>query len=139
MSVKSFIGIQSLLIFALLMLSCKTRKASQHTLERAVKWMWAQQSEDGGWHSETHTVLRDGKVLTPYILYYLLHVPEEVYQLNNARLEKGLHFLTAQLDSVFNQDSTALIDYPNYSAAYALRTLHCMDTDTALQRKIATY
>src|SRR5687767_13384659 len=90
---------RSHILLFLLLVSC-TRSVSvvDEPLSKSVKWMWEQQSEDGGWHSNTHAVLRDGKVLTPYILYYLLHVPDEVYPVDNTQLEKGLNFISTQLD-----------------------------------------
>jgi hypothetical protein len=38
-----------------------------------------------------------------------------------------------------SEDSTTLKDYPNYSAAYALRVLHFLNRDTSLQHIIANY
>ena len=44
-------------------------------LGRAVRWLWSQQSEDGGWHSQTYGLLRSGQSLTPFVLDALLAVP----------------------------------------------------------------
>ena len=101
--------------------------------------MWEQQSADGGWHSQTHAVLRDGKVLTPYILFYLLQLPKEEFNSQQESIDKAVEFIVSNMSAAINEDSTTLIDYPNYSAAYALRVLHKLDRDTALQHIIANY
>lgn len=98
-----------------------------------------QQSADGGWHSMTHKVLEDGKVLTPYILFQLMQLPAQTVSKYNAQTEKAINFIINSMKSSLNADSTALIEYPNYSAAYALRVLHKLNRDTSLQHMIAKY
>src|SRR5688572_8476318 len=55
-----------------------TTADEQRTLARAAGWLWAQQSEDGGWHSQTYGLLKSGQALTPFVLHALLDVPEDV-------------------------------------------------------------
>lgn len=124
----------------LLMISCSCMvNVSDDTLSKSVEWMWQQQSEDGGWHSKTHAVLRDGRVLTPYILFHLMQLPEEYLQGKNQVIEKGIDFIIKEMRNSIDESKSALSDYPNYSAAYALRVLHKTNRDTALQRIIAEY
>jgi hypothetical protein len=78
-------------------------------LARAVRWLWSQQSGDGGWHSQTYGLLRSGQSLTPFVLDALLNVPYE-----QPRVEKAFAFL----ERTINTDA---LDYPNYAAGLALR------------------
>ena len=127
-------------LLLLLLISCSSRvKVSDDTLSKSVEWMWVQQSDDGGWHSQTHAVLRDGRVLTPYILFHLLQLPEENLQGKNQAIEKGIDFIVNEMRSSIDKNKSTLSDYPNYSAAYALRVLHKTNRDTVLQRIIAEY
>ncbi len=120
--------------------SCqKKEKTLDDALQKSVKWMWQQQSADGGWHSQTHAVLRDGVVLTPYILFYLLQLPEEKFPIEKEFVNKAVDFINASMRSSMDKDSVRLVDYPNYSASYALRVLHRLDRDTSLQLIIANY
>jgi len=113
----------------------------EETMHKSVSWLWQQQSPDGGWHSQTHTILKDGKALTPYILFYLLQVPEDVYARPDSSVEKGLAFIRHNIRSsmTMSKDSLPQLNYPNYSAAYALRVLCLTHQDTALQRIIADH
>ena len=113
----------------------------KETMHKSVTWLWHQQGEDGGWHSQTHTILKDGKALTPYILFYLLQVPEDFYARPDSAVEKGLAFIRRNIRSsmTMGKDSLPEINYPNYSAAYALRVLCLTHRDTALQRIIADH
>src|SRR5687768_6681552 len=113
--------------YALLFLVCIscTRKDNDNanTYRNSIEWMWKQQSEDGGWHSRTHHVLKDGSVLTPYILFYL--TSDSVN--NNRRaaaINKALEFIRRELSAAISDSTLTRSDYPNYSAAYALRVLH---------------
>ncbi len=127
-------------LFIISAISCqKKNKTLEATLHNSVVWMWRQQSPDGGWHSETHAVLRDGRVLTPYILFHLLLVPKEIFEVDQKAVDKAIEFIIREMRSSFNIDSSTLKDYPNYSAAYALRVLYKLERDTALQQSIAAY
>jgi hypothetical protein len=135
MKIKLFLLLSSIF----LMLSCRTEEDPFiGAYKRSVAWLWSQQSEDGAWHSKTHNVLEDGKVLTPYILYYLLQVPDSIYTKDDDAVERGIRFVTNSIDSA-RVDSTGNLNYPNYSAAYALRLLIKMQRDTARQRLLASY
>src|SRR6266436_4625501 len=59
-------------------------------LGRAVRWLWRQQADDGGWHSKTYGLLRSGQSLTPFVLDALLEIPESVYPLPRTKVERAL-------------------------------------------------
>ena len=71
----------------------------EETIHKSVLWLWHQQSPDGGWHSQTHTILKDGKALTPYILFYLLQVPDDIYARPDSAVEKGIAFIRREIRS----------------------------------------
>ncbi|MEO5907206.1 MAG: prenyltransferase/squalene oxidase repeat-containing protein, partial [Saprospiraceae bacterium] len=127
-----------LLVYMLVLTACqKKEKTLEDTFKKSVEWMWAQQSEDGGWHSKTHAVLRDGKVLTPYILFYLLKTPD--FNTKKEQIEKATAFIERSMHESIGHDSSSLEDYPNYSAAYALRVLHQLHRDSSIRKMIAHY
>ncbi len=120
-------------------LSCKEKEATINAaLAHSEQWLWSQQSADGGWHSGTHAVLRDGRVLTPYILYHLVEGKESLYH-ETSSIKKAIAFISKEMRLALSADSSTLTDYPNYSAAYALKILQYFDADTSLQKIIAKY
>src|SRR5215470_3712136 len=52
------------------------RRESGSALRKAADYLWAQQAEDGGWHSRTYGLLRSGQSLTPFILDALLDLKD---------------------------------------------------------------
>ena len=130
------------LFVILLTIGCQSNEERlELTMQKSIAWMWAQQSEDGGWHSETHAVLKDGKALTPYILYHLLLIPEDKFIRPASAVDRGVEFIRSEIRAsmTMSEDSLPLLNYPNYSAAYALRVLCLMKKDTTLQRIIADH
>lgn len=123
-----------------LSIGCQKKQLTlDEAMQKSITWIWAQQAEDGGWHSKTHKVLEDGKVLTPYILFQLAQIKDGSFEAHNDQAEKAIRFIVASVKSSMNADSTSLIEYPNYSAAYDLRVMHKLNRDTTLQRMIADY
>jgi squalene-hopene/tetraprenyl-beta-curcumene cyclase len=98
--------------------ACGRRDSS--ALGRAVRWLWSQQSDDGGWHSQTYGMLRPGQSLTPFVLDALLPVTHEP-----AGIERAFEFLKRTIN-------TDAIDYPNYSAGLAVRVAGRMKRDASL-------
>lgn len=126
------------LSFVLFSVSCqKKERTLKDTFKKSVEWMWAQQSEDGGWHSQTHAVLRDGRVLTPYILFHLLQTPGEKSTTEKKAIQKGVDFIKVKYS--LSDENKRLDDYPNYSAAFALKVFHKLQIDATLQESIAQY
>lgn len=131
-----------LLFFSFLVsfFSCQKKETNPETaFHKSVAWMWEQQSADGGWHSQTHAVLRDGLVLTPYILFHLLQITGEKSAREKERINKAFDFIVNSMQASISKDSNKLEDYPNYSAAYALRVLQKLDQNEPLQKIIADY
>lgn len=131
---------RNVVLLILFVVSCSIEQSNSYTtLRKSVTWMWQQQSPDGGWHSKTHAVLRDGKVLTPYIIYFLLQVPEQIYQRENDAVARAAEFIINGMRNAIDSSGQIQSDYPNYSAAYALRVLHLLDREKELQDIIAEY
>jgi hypothetical protein len=116
-------------------------KRLNEAMQKSISWLWDQQGEDGGWHSQTHAVLKDGRALTPYILYHLLVIPDDPFEKSGDAVEKGVEFIRREIKSsmTMSKDSLPLLNYPNYSAAYALRVLCFLKKDTALQQMISDH
>ena len=97
----------------------------QPPLARAAEYLWAQQAEDGGWHSHTYGLLRSGQALTPFVLEALLQVPEAVYPLPQAKCNRGLEFIRSHTrpDGALGMADPGIPDYPNYATALAVSTL----------------
>jgi len=55
--------------------SC-SRSDSREGVRKAAQYLWAQQAEDGGWHSRAYGLLRSGQSLTPFVLDALLDQPD---------------------------------------------------------------
>ncbi len=93
-----------------------------HPIQRAAAYLWSKQSPDGGWHSETYGLLRSGQALTPFVLYALLQVPEEVVARPAGGVQRGLEFLRRHLrdDGALGYADPDVLEYPNYATAYAL-------------------
>ena len=120
----------------LLITGCKSNDVSlQETMQKSIAWLWKQQSPDGAWHSQTHAVLKDGKALTPYILYHLLQIPEDKFTRPKGGVQRGVEFIQREIRAsmTMSEDSLPMLNYPNYSAAYALKVLCFLQQDTALQ------
>ncbi|PWU08727.1 MAG: hypothetical protein C5B51_07390 [Terriglobia bacterium] len=103
---------------------CAPRSAPA-PLARAARYLWGQQAKDGGWHSHTYGLLRSGQSLTPFVLLALLEIPEEVYPLPKADVDRAITFVRSQTrpDGALGMADPAIPDYPNYSTALAVSAL----------------
>src|SRR5262245_40216782 len=68
-------------------------RSHEPPLARAAAYLWRQQAPDGGWHSRTYGLLRSGQSLTPFVLDALLQVPQDVYPVPAAKVERALAFI----------------------------------------------
>lgn len=112
------------------------------SLKKACAYLWSKQGDDGGWHSETHGILKSGESLTPFILVALLKVPASMYQPAQESVEKAIDFIRRNITAKLSVDSIPqILDYPNYTAAYALKVLVSHDDirDTALIHYLKMY
>lgn len=91
---------------------------------RASAYLWAQQSVDGGWHSQTHGLLKGGQALTPFILHALLQSSSDNLQVGE-KVSLGLDFIRSNTSSegVLGVANAQILEYPNYATSYGLRVL----------------
>ncbi|NNF58631.1 MAG: hypothetical protein HKN04_10350 [Rhodothermaceae bacterium] len=112
-------------------------------LADAAAYLWSQQAEDGGWHSTTHGLLRGGQAWTPFVLHSLLQVPDSIVAQPQGGVDRALTFLRAHInaDGVLGLADSAVLEYPNYATAYALRIFaeHGAPEDSALVRRMVAY
>jgi hypothetical protein len=99
--------------------------AARNALDRAVKYLWSQQADDGGWHSPQYGVLRSGQALTPFVLHTLLRTIDLMSSDDYGRVLRAGRFILERLD---DQGAVGLFDtdvaeYPVYSTSYAIRAL----------------
>lgn len=108
----------------------------------AAEYLWSQQAEDGGWHSETHGLLRGGQAWTPFVLHALLQVPDDVYAASDDGVERGLQFIRDHVneDGVLGLSDPVVLEYPNYATAYALMLFAPNGPeDSSLVRRMSDY
>jgi len=112
-------------------------------LRNACTYLWNKQSADGGWHSETHGILRGGQAWTPFVLSALLEVPDDVYTKPELKIERALDFIRTSVNAegVLGVSDPDVLEYPNYTTAYALRVLvkHGAARDKLLIEKMKKY
>ena len=89
------------------------------------QYLWSQQADDGGWHSHTYGLLRSGQSLTPFVLEALLEVPERVYPLPRAKVDRAIAFIrkNTRPDGALGMADPGIPDYPNYATALAVSAL----------------
>jgi prenyltransferase beta subunit len=94
-------------------------------LQMAARYLWAQQSEDGGFHSTTYGLLRSGQSLTPFVLDALLDVPEAAYRAKPEAIDRAFAFMkkNTNADGALGQMDETAADYPNYATALAVTTM----------------
>ncbi|MDX2285773.1 MAG: prenyltransferase/squalene oxidase repeat-containing protein [Bacteroidia bacterium] len=131
------------LLLGTLLAGCMPRQEDPQTLLReACAWLWAQQAEDGGWHSQTHGILRGGQALTPFVLYALMQA-DDLHAPPPGRPEAGLAFLRSRIspEGVLGTAQPRVLEYPNYATSYALRVLLLAGDpqDSARIRQMAAY
>lgn len=115
----------SFLLILLLIFSCRNSTSSESIiLKKACKYLWSQQHTDGAWHSQTHGILKGGESITPFILWSLLEVPETIYKADPADVNSAIDFIRSHIkDGRLGTTDPMILDYPNYSTAYALKIL----------------
>ena len=117
-----------LLFFLTVHVRCTLPAPSQMDLARnlatrATTYLWAQQSADGGWHSQTHGLLKSGQALTPFILHTLLQASDNTSV--EQKIRKGLQFIRSNTSrgGVLGAANPQILEYPNYATSYGLRVL----------------
>src|SRR5262245_2345921 len=102
-----------------------SRRGGNGPLRKAAQFLWAQQSEDGGFHSTTYGLLRSGQSLTPFVLDALLDVPETAFRAKPAAIDRAFEFIkkNTNADGALGQMDETAADYPNYATALAVTTM----------------
>ncbi len=99
-------------------------------LKKVTEYLWAQQSEDGGFHSKTYGLLRSGQSLTPFVLGALLDLFSKRADASaslqpRGAVERALTFIKAntKADGTLGLMDDTAADYPNYATALAVSAL----------------
>jgi hypothetical protein len=118
----------------------RTVAKAESLLDKASSYLWSKQGEDGGWHSETHGILRGGQAWTPFVLLALVDAPSS---LRPGQVRRGLEFIRAHVNEqgVLGLSDPDVLEYPNYATSYALRLLAAKgsDSDKPLVNLMQTY
>jgi hypothetical protein len=91
----------------------------------ACAYLWREQGPDGGWHSRTYGLMRSGQALTPFVLHALLVAEASECPAPPGGIARALSFLRLHVSAggQVGADDPDVLEYPNYSTAYALRCL----------------
>jgi len=112
-------------------------------LQKTCAYLWSKQSEDGGWHSETTGLMKGGESVTAFVLHTLMQVPDSLFAAPPEAKEKAFAFLRRHIndEGILGLSDPDIIDYPNYSTAYALRVFadHGAPEDSLLVQKMTAY
>ena len=94
-------------------------------LRQACAYLWSKQNPDGGWHSETHGLLRSGQALTPFVLHALLQVDASRAPRDPAAVARALDFIRQSVDGLgrIGLSDPEVPEYPTYATALGLRCL----------------
>ncbi len=146
---QSILNIKLYLIFILIFkilfftnCTSPTLNSKEQVLHDAASFLWEKQNIDGGWHSETHGILKSGQSVSAFVFYQLLQVPNDIYQPSSEQIKKGLDFIRSRCtDGVLGHFNPIILDYPNYATAYALRIFKHFDypEDQAIMDQMKTY
>ncbi len=121
----------ALTISVLMLAACTAREPAptpaprNDPLSRACRFLWSQQSVDGGWHSDTYGLMRSGQSLTPYVLHALLQTPAEFRDEPQGARDRALAFIRSNVnaDGALGMADKMVMDYPTHSTAFAIRCL----------------
>jgi hypothetical protein len=112
------------LIGAAVATSC-SKRIDDSPLAKSIRYLWAQQSDDGGFHSATYGLLRSGQSLTPFVLLALLSGPQGASAAPSGGIERAIAFIKARTtpEGVLGLLDESAADYPNYATALAVSAL----------------
>lgn len=119
----------------------KLRSEAQQIRQKAINWLLTQQGEDGGWHSQTHGILRGGAAYTPYIMDALQ--ASKTIDLQDKCFSNGYSFLLQQIDNegAIGQKGAYVLEYPVYATSFLLKiwAKQSITFDTLLQPHFENY
>ena len=104
----------------------------EETLTKAARFLVSQQTEDGGWHSDTYGNLKGGVATTALVCYALAHLPEEIRKEHDPAIRRGLEQLVSQISKAereggtvgFVGDQHGGANYPTYVTGMTLATYY---------------
>lgn len=94
----------------------------EHSLERGLNWLLAQQSSDGCWRTDAFGQLKEGNASTALVLDTLTQLPESYWPRVRGACRKGIDFLRPRLAAFVTSPftSTPRIEFPIYTVALFL-------------------
>lgn len=109
------------------------KPATSDVLQRAVRYLWAQQAPDGGWHSGTYGILKSGQALTPFVLHALTRVPPSIAATPKKQVDRAIGFLRKHLtkDGALGRSDPDLSEYPSYATALGVRVMRNREPEVA--------
>ncbi len=110
------------------------RNEATRSLERGVHWLLAQQSDDGGWHSQTYGQMQGGAGNTALIVYALAHLSESGRYRIRPQLERAVRFLFVT-DGESATPRLASADYPTYATALLILTIDRLQLDIGREQE----
>lgn len=136
----------TILLLGLCFLTCTPEypEADVRTaVQKTCAYLWSKQGQDGGWHSETTGLMKGGESVTAFVLHTLLRIPDSLFTAPAEGKAKALAFLRNHIneEGILGLSDPDIIDYPNYSTAYALRIFatHGAPEDSLLVARMKTY
>ncbi len=105
-------------------------ESSDEAIANAIKFLLAQQIDDGSVKSDAYGILRPAAATTALALYAISHIDEEHSRPHRAELQKAVAFLKLGLDEhgkICAPDGT--LDYPTYGAAMLLVAVERLQLD----------
>src|SRR5262245_48585684 len=98
------------------------RRETAGPLEKAGRYLWSRQAEDGGFHSAVYGLLRSGQSLTPFALGALWDIPESRLPRPTDGVDRAFEFIRKHTneDGELGRMDTTIDDYPNYATALAV-------------------
>ena len=125
-----FFGYFCILLLSLGASSCQVPAEQEQDLSirlirQTCEYLWNQQKKDGGWHSDKHGILKGGQAYTPFIVLYLMEVPDSIWTKDNQKVTQALNFIRKNCNStgVLGLSDPDVLEYPNYATSFALRVL----------------
>ena len=102
--------------------ACARTDTRTEPLQKAVRFLWSQQGDDGGFHSQVYGLLRSGQSLTPFVLEALLLADKTA---RGADVDRALAFIKRNVNAegALGLADPVVADYPNYSTALAVRAM----------------
>lgn len=139
-------GTKYFFVLLLLIVGCSddpVNQSSTDPLARSAQWLWDQQAEDGGWHSEKYGFLKGGETWTAFTMYALSLVPDSAYSPAPEKVDKALDFIVSNVkpNGALGVGDSMVIEYPNYATAYGYRVLKKYDRaqDREVMLKMEVY